>query len=144
MNIPLPIKKKKKKKRPHGTSWWNDECQAYRDAYNISRTKENFKAYNAVTRKARTAFFEAKISVMMAIKKPWEGVRWTRPRPPPPYSTIKVNGSAPNDVQELFGVMHEQFSKAAASSLSEDDVRTTLDQLEPMPARDFPVDYLRC
>ncbi|KAF8703071.1 hypothetical protein AX14_014237 [Amanita brunnescens Koide BX004] len=56
----------------------------------------------------------------------------------PPYSTIEVNGSAPNDVQELFGVMHEQFSKAAASSPLEDDIRSTLDQLEPMPARDFP------
>ncbi|KAF8633624.1 hypothetical protein AX14_010718, partial [Amanita brunnescens Koide BX004] len=41
--------------RPHGTSWWNDECQAYRDAYNLARTKENFKAYNAVTHKACTA-----------------------------------------------------------------------------------------
>ncbi|KAF8691073.1 hypothetical protein AX14_002820 [Amanita brunnescens Koide BX004] len=58
--------------RPHGTSWWNEECQAYRDAYNISRTKENFKAYNAVTRKARAAFFDAKIAVMTAVKKPWE------------------------------------------------------------------------
>ena len=48
--------------RPHGTSWWNDQCQAYRDAYNVSRTKENLKAYyNAVTRRARTAFFEEKI-----------------------------------------------------------------------------------
>ena len=124
--------------RPHGTSWWSGECQAYRDAYNLNRTKENFKAYNAVTRKARTAFFEAKIAVMTAIKKPWEGVRWTRPRPPPPYSTIEVNGSAPNDVQELFGIMHEQFSKAAALSPSEDDVWSTLSQLDPMPARDFP------
>ena len=124
--------------RPHGTSWWNEECQAYRDAYNIARTKENLKAYNAVTRKARTAFFDAKIAVMTAIKKPWEGVRWTRPRPPPPYSTIEVNGSAPKDVHELFGIMHNQFSKASASSPSEEDILSTLDQLETMPARDFP------
>jgi hypothetical protein len=60
--------------RPHGTSWWNDQCQAYRDAYDINRSKENLKAYNAVTRKARTAFFEEKIAIMTAIKKPWEGV----------------------------------------------------------------------
>ncbi|KAF8680698.1 hypothetical protein AX14_004499 [Amanita brunnescens Koide BX004] len=65
--------------RPHGTSWWNEECQAYRDTYNIARTKENFKAYNAVTRKARAAFFEAKIAVMTAIKKPWEGLTALRP-----------------------------------------------------------------
>ncbi|KAF8647898.1 hypothetical protein AX14_008835, partial [Amanita brunnescens Koide BX004] len=75
--------------RPHGTSWWNDQCQAYKDAYDINRTKENLKAYNAVTRKARSAFFEEKIAIMTAIKRPWEGVRWTRPRPPPPYSTIE-------------------------------------------------------
>ena len=92
--------------RPHSASWWNDECQAYRDVYNISRTKDNLKAYNAVTRKARTAFFEAKIAVMMAIKKPWEGVHWTWPRPPPPYSTIEVDGAAPKDVCELFNIMH--------------------------------------
>ncbi|KAF8697770.1 hypothetical protein AX14_001185 [Amanita brunnescens Koide BX004] len=124
--------------RPHGTSWWNNKCQAYRDVYNLTRTKENFKAYNTVTHKARTAFFEAKIAVMTAIKRPWEGVRWTRPRPPPPYSTIEVNGSAPSDVQELFGIMHEQFSKAATFSPSEDNVCSTLNQLDPMPARSFP------
>ena len=49
--------------RPHGASWWNVECQAYRDAYNLVRSKENLKAYNAVTRKARTAFFEEKIAI---------------------------------------------------------------------------------
>ncbi|KAF8633858.1 hypothetical protein AX14_010704, partial [Amanita brunnescens Koide BX004] len=38
--------------RPHGASWWNDQCHAYRDAYNLVRSKENLKAYNAVTRKA--------------------------------------------------------------------------------------------
>ena len=124
--------------RPHGASWWNEECQAYRDLYNQTRTKENFKAYNAVTRKARTAFFEAKIAVMTAIKRPWEGVRWTRPRPPPPYSTIEVEGSTPDSVHELFDVMHKQFSKAAASSPSEEDVWSTISRLEFMPARDFP------
>ncbi|KAF8701254.1 hypothetical protein AX14_000508 [Amanita brunnescens Koide BX004] len=38
--------------RPHGSSWWNEECQTYRDAYNLVRSKENLKAYNAVTRRA--------------------------------------------------------------------------------------------
>ncbi|KAF8658885.1 hypothetical protein AX14_007702 [Amanita brunnescens Koide BX004] len=75
---------------------------------------------------------------MTAIKKPWEGVRWTCLRPPPPYSTIEVNGSTPKDVHELFGIMHKQFSKASASSPSEEDILSTLDQLETMPAGDFP------
>ncbi|KAF8641770.1 hypothetical protein AX14_009831 [Amanita brunnescens Koide BX004] len=49
--------------RPHGTSWWNDQCQAYRDTYDLDRSKENLKAYNAVTHKARSAFFEEKIAI---------------------------------------------------------------------------------
>ena len=124
--------------RPHGTSWWNDQCQAYKDAYDVSRTKENLKAYNAVTRKARSAFFEEKIAIMTAIKKPWEGVRWTRPRPPPPYSTIEVNGQVPKDVDKLFNIMHNQFSQAAARSLSEEDIKTLLEPLPGLPERSFP------
>ena len=124
--------------RPHGTSWWNDQCQAYKDAYDISRTKENLKAYNAVTRKARTAFFEEKIAVMTAIKRPWEGVRWTRPRPPPPYSTIEVDGQAPKDVNELFNVMHKQFSQATARAPLDSDISSLLAQLPNLPERSFP------
>ncbi|KAF8657821.1 hypothetical protein AX14_007828, partial [Amanita brunnescens Koide BX004] len=124
--------------RPHGTSWWNDQCQAYRDAYDLDRSKDNLKAYNAVTRKARTAFFEEKIAIMTAIKKPWEGVRWTRPRPPPPYSTIEVEGQAPKSVDELFGIMHAQFSQAAARPISGEDVRKLLEALPALPERSFP------
>ena len=124
--------------RPHGASWWNDQCQAYRDAYDICRSKENLKAYNAVTRKARTAFFEEKIAIMTAIKRPWEGVRWTRPRPPPPYSTIEVDGQSPKNVDELFQIMHEQFSQAASRSPSVDDVKALLESLPPLPERTFP------
>ncbi|KAF8668547.1 hypothetical protein AX14_006143, partial [Amanita brunnescens Koide BX004] len=124
--------------RPHGASWWNDQCQAYRDAYDINRSEENLKAYNAVTRKARTVFFEEKIAIMTAIKKPWEGVRWTRPRPPPPYSTIEVDGQAPKNVEDLFQIMHNQFSQAAARSPSEDDIQAFLEPLPALPERTFP------
>ena len=124
--------------RPHGASWWNEECQIYRDAYNLVRSKENLKAYNAVMRKAHNAFFEEKIAIMMAIKKPWEGVRWTRPRPPPPYSTIQVGGAPPSSVEDLFDIMHDQFSKASKHSPSEDDARDLLHGLSPMPPRAFP------
>ncbi|KAF8641816.1 hypothetical protein AX14_009818, partial [Amanita brunnescens Koide BX004] len=102
------------------------------------RSKENLKAYNAVTRKARSAFFEEKIAIMTAIKKPWEGVRWTRPRPPPPYSTIEINGQAPKDVDELFTIMHNQFAQAAARSPAEDDIKELLEQFPPLPERSFP------
>ncbi|KAF8661440.1 hypothetical protein AX14_007234 [Amanita brunnescens Koide BX004] len=124
--------------RPHGTSWWNDQCQAYRDAYDLDQSKENLKAYNAVTRKARSAFFEEKIAIMTAIKRPWEGVRWTRPRAPPPYSTIEVEGQAPKNVDELFDIMHEQFSQAAACSPSEKNIEDLLESLESLPERSFP------
>ncbi|KAF8669463.1 hypothetical protein AX14_006046 [Amanita brunnescens Koide BX004] len=106
--------------RPHGASWWNVECQAYRDAYNLVRSKENLKAYNTVTRKARTAFFEEKIAIMTAIKRPWEGVRWTRPRPPPPFSTTRA------------------FSKASKQSPSDADAQGVLDKLPSLPVREFP------
>ncbi|KAF8642422.1 hypothetical protein AX14_009747, partial [Amanita brunnescens Koide BX004] len=94
-----------------GSSWWNEECQTYRDAYKLVRSKENLKAYNAVTRRARNAFFEEKIAIMTAIKRPWEGVRWTRSWAPPPYSTIQVDGVPPSSVEDLFDIMHDQFSK---------------------------------
>ena len=124
--------------RLHGTSWWNDQCQAYRDAYNMSRTRENLKAYNSVMRKARVVFFEEKIAVMTAIKRPWEGVRWTRPRPPPPYSTIEIDGRAPENVDDLFDVMHAQFSKATSRAPTLESISLTLEQLDPLPVREFP------
>ena len=124
--------------RPHGTSWWNDQCQAYRDAYDLNRSKENLKAYNAVTRKAHAAFFEEKIAIMTAIKKPWEGVRWTKPRAPPPYSTIEIEGQAPRSVDELFSIMHAQFSQAAARSPSGEEIKTLLEMLPALPERSFP------
>ena len=124
--------------RPHGASWWNDQCQAHRDAYDLNRSKENLKAYNAITCKARSAFFEEKIAIMTAIKRLWEGVRWTRPHPPPPYSTIEVDGQTPKDVDELFKIMHSQFSQATACSPSEEDVKSLLEPLHPLPERNFP------
>ena len=124
--------------RHHGTSWWNDQCQAYRDAYDLNQSKENLKAYNAVTHKARAAFFEEKIAIMTAIKKPWEGVRWTKLRPPPPYSTIEVEGQAPRNVDELFGIMHTQFSQAAVRPPSSEEIETLLEAVPALPERSFP------
>ena len=68
--------------RPHSQPWWNDQCRIHRDAYNATRSSDDLKLYNAVTRKAHNAFFDDKLHEMSTNKKPWEGVRWTRPRPP--------------------------------------------------------------
>ncbi|KAF8646423.1 hypothetical protein AX14_009081 [Amanita brunnescens Koide BX004] len=75
---------------------------------------------------------------MTAIKKPWEGVRWTRPQPPPPFSTIEVDGQAPKDVDELFAIMHKQFSQASARSPSEEDMKSLLESILSLPERSFP------
>ncbi|KAF8651846.1 hypothetical protein AX14_008453 [Amanita brunnescens Koide BX004] len=75
---------------------------------------------------------------MTAIKKPWEGIRWTKPRAPPPYSTIEVEGQAPKDVDELFGIMHAQFSQAATRSPSGEEIKTLLEMLPALPERSFP------
>ena len=47
---------------------------------------------------------------MSALLRPWEGVQWTKPHPPPAYSTIKKDGKLVDSIDELFNVMHSQFS----------------------------------
>ncbi|KAF8668053.1 hypothetical protein AX14_006259, partial [Amanita brunnescens Koide BX004] len=65
------------------TTWWTADCQRAKDEYLASRTRDNQKAYDAATKKARADFFNRKIDLMTANDSPWEGVRWTKPRPPP-------------------------------------------------------------
>ena len=67
---------------------------------------------------------------MMANDSPWEGVRWTKPRPPPKYSTIQRNGQPIEDVNTLFETMHSHFSTSAA----EGDV--SWDALNGIPQRE--------
>ncbi|KAF8628609.1 hypothetical protein AX14_011227, partial [Amanita brunnescens Koide BX004] len=80
-------------------SWWTDDCQIAKDYYLLHRTRTNLAAYNAATKKARQDFFSAKIDEMTANNEPWEGIRWTKPRPPPSYSTIKHDGRSIPDMQ---------------------------------------------
>ncbi|KAF8673505.1 hypothetical protein AX14_005365 [Amanita brunnescens Koide BX004] len=53
---------------------------------------------------------------MTANDSPWEGVRWTKLRPPPKYSTIRRDGQAIEDVATLFDVMHSHFSTSPAEN----------------------------
>ncbi|KAF8644940.1 hypothetical protein AX14_009330 [Amanita brunnescens Koide BX004] len=46
---------------------------------------------------------------------PWEGVRWTKPRPPPKYSTIRRGGQPVEDMDTLFKTMHQHFSTSPAA-----------------------------
>ncbi|KAF8677802.1 hypothetical protein AX14_004794 [Amanita brunnescens Koide BX004] len=98
------------------TSWWTAECQQAKDAFLASRTRENQKIYDSATKRARTDFFNRKIDQMTANDSPWEGVRWTKPRPPPKYSTIRRDGRAIEDVATLFDTMHSHFSTSPAES----------------------------
>ncbi|KAF8638112.1 hypothetical protein AX14_010227 [Amanita brunnescens Koide BX004] len=75
-----------------------------------------FQAYDTATKRARTDFFQRKIDQMTANDSPWEGVRWTKPRPPPKYSTIRRDGQPIEDVTTLFETMHSHFSTSPAES----------------------------
>ena len=97
------------------TTWWTVDCQRAKDAFLVQRTRENQKAYDAATKKARQDFFGRKIDLMTANDSPWEGVRWTKPRPPPKYSTILRDGQPINDVESLFDTMHSHFSTSPAA-----------------------------
>ncbi|KAF8678629.1 hypothetical protein AX14_004688 [Amanita brunnescens Koide BX004] len=124
--------------RPHSQSWWNDQCHIHRDVYNVTRSPDDLKLYNAVTRKARNAFFDDKLREMSANKKPWEGVRWTRPRPPPSFTTITTNNRNVALTEELFDVMHAQFSKASARRLDLDTAKNLVESNPQRKQREFP------
>ena len=116
------------------TSWWNDDCQSAKDHYILRRTRDNLRAYNAATKRARQEFFMHKIELMTNNNAPWEGVRWTRPRPPPKFSTITNNGAPIPDVSTLFDVMHNHFSSAERRETSDQ----FLDSIPQLETRSWP------
>ena len=97
-------------------TWWTAECQRAKDTFLSCRTRENQRLYDTATKRARTDFFQRKIDLMTANDSPWEGVRWTKPRPPPKYSTIRRDGQPIEDVATLFETMHSHFSTSPAES----------------------------
>ncbi|KAF8703921.1 hypothetical protein AX14_014102 [Amanita brunnescens Koide BX004] len=116
-------------------TWWTADCQRAKDEYLASRTRDNQRAYDAATKKARADFFNRKIDLMTANDSPWEGVRWTKPRPLPKYSTIRNNGQPIEDVATLFDTMHEHFSTStAAAGISWESI----DQIPQLDPRSFP------
>ena len=75
-----------------------------------------------------------KIELMTNNNAPWEGVRWTRPRPPPKFSTITNNGAPIPDVSTLFDVMHNHFSSAERRETSDQ----FLDSIPQLERRSWP------
>ncbi|KAF8644588.1 hypothetical protein AX14_009386 [Amanita brunnescens Koide BX004] len=124
--------------RPHSQSWWNEQCRIHRDTYNATRNPDDLKLYNAITKKACNAFFDDKLREMSANKKPWEGVHWTRPRPPPSFTTIVTDNRNVSSTEELFDVMHTQFSKANARHLDLDAAAALIDATPQFDNREFP------
>ena len=121
-------------------TWWTAQCQHAKDAFLASRTRENQKEYDAVTKAARMDFFNRKIDQMTSNDSPWEGVRWTKPRPPPKFSTILNNGQPISDVETLFDTMHGHFNKSAAT----DHISwSAIDDIPQQPVRSFPLISLK-
>ncbi|KAF8643063.1 hypothetical protein AX14_009646, partial [Amanita brunnescens Koide BX004] len=85
--------------------------------------------------KARSDFFNRKIDLMTANDSPWEGVKWTKLRPPPKYSTILRNGEAIGDVETLFDTMHSHFSTSPAAEHISWEAIENIPRLE---TRSFP------
>ncbi|KAF8684346.1 hypothetical protein AX14_004125 [Amanita brunnescens Koide BX004] len=121
-------------------SWWTADCQNAKDVFLSSRTRENQRLYDATTKAARTDFFNRKIDQMTANDSPWEGVRWTKPRPPPKYSTIRRNGQPIPDVHALFDTMHDHFSTSTAT---EHVSWAAIEKIPQRPVRDFPLISLK-
>ncbi|KAF8689424.1 hypothetical protein AX14_003341 [Amanita brunnescens Koide BX004] len=115
-------------------SWWTDECQLAKDKYLLHHSRLNLQNYNAATRAARQAYFMHKIDLMTENNAPWEGVQWTKPRPPPKYSTILRNGQPIPDMPTLFDTMHGHFSSALDNAID----NTFLASIPQVPERDWP------
>ena len=115
-------------------TWWTEDCQLAKDKYLLHRSRENLRAYNSTTKAARQTFFMHKIELMTENNAPWEGVRWTKPRPPPKYSTILQNGEPIPDMPTLFNTMHAHFSSAINNAVDD----SFLDGLHQEPKRTWP------
>ncbi|KAF8659075.1 hypothetical protein AX14_007659 [Amanita brunnescens Koide BX004] len=130
---------RKHSKLPHvdsnPNSWWTDDCQIAKDRYLLDRSRANLAAFNATTKTARQDYFLRKIDSMTENNAPWEGIRWTKPRAPPSFSTITDNGRPIPDMATLFDVMHRHFSLAADNSVSE----TFLASIPQIPQRSRPL-----
>ena len=116
-------------------TWWMAECQRAKDEYLAVRTRKNQKAYDAATKKARSDFFNKKIDLMTANNSPWEGVKWTKPQPPPKYSTILRDGQPIPNVDTLFDTLHTHFSTSHAAAQVSWDAVNSIPQHE---VRSFP------
>ena len=130
---------RKHSKLPHvdsnPNSWWTDDCQIAKDRYLLDRSRANLAAFNATTKTARQDYFLRKIDSMTENNAPWEGIRWTKPRAPPSFSTITDNGRPIPDMATLFDIMHWHFSLAADNSVSE----TFLASIPQIPQRSRPL-----
>ena len=72
---------------------------------------------------------------MSRLNKPWEGICWTKPCPPPSYSQICSDGHIVTSQTDLFNVMHNQFVKTDLLSTVDWDF---VNSIESRPTRAAP------
>ncbi|KAF8668996.1 hypothetical protein AX14_006110 [Amanita brunnescens Koide BX004] len=84
-------------------SWWTDDCQLAKDKYLLHRTQAHLREYNSTVKAARQQFFLNKIDLMTENNAPWEGMRWTKPRPPPVLYTAPCVPVESRDSQDSTG-----------------------------------------
>lgn len=124
-----------KENRGNANPWWTADCQLFKEAFEFNRTEANRRLYRSATMKARSDFFAKKVDDMSRLNRPWEGIKWTKPRPPPAYSQIRHGGNLITSQAQLFDVMHEQFVR---TDLAQTVDHGFLDQLPSLPLRQTP------
>ena len=63
---------------------------------------------------------------------------WTRPHPPPSFTTIIVDDQNVTSTEELFDVMHAQFSKASSRRLDIEAATALISASPQSNRREFP------
>ncbi|KAF8630230.1 hypothetical protein AX17_005467 [Amanita inopinata Kibby_2008] len=115
--------------------WWNNECQEAKDTLESNPNQNNRNRYKATLKKAKNDFYQKRLTEMSQSQKPWEAVKWTRARKPPPFSSIcNSQGHPLSSTDELWEVLHNQFNRA---SIHQTD-HTILDGVPALPERDTP------
>ena len=118
------------------TRWWTPECELTKQVFEDSQDSADLKIYRRTVQQARKTFFDEKVKMMMSSNCPWQGVKWTRPRCPPSFTTIHDPlGNNITDPDRLFNHMHKHFNSTAASGKINWDI---INKLPNLPEQSCP------
>ena len=113
------------------TMWWTDACQEAKDCLRYDRSRNARNAFKSTIRAAQSEYFRHKLEGM---RKPWEGLSWTRNRRPPAYSIIKDGQESVSSMEHLWKVFDQQFNAEAAAEVDWNFINA----LPTAPERDSP------